>query len=58
MQRPTTAIVLVLSNDLYSKWHREKGKLNLFIQDKTIQMIDNGHHSDHCTLNVAENEIG
>lgn len=57
MQRPTTAVVLVLSNDLYSKQLREKRKLDLFIQDKTIQPIDNGHHPERCTLDVAENEV-
>jgi len=58
MQRPATAIVLVLSNDLYTKWHRGKGELNLFTQDKTIQLTDNGHHPDRCALDVAEGEIG
>lgn len=42
MQRPTAAILLVLSNELYSKWHREKGKLNVFNQD----------NADDCALNL------
>lgn len=31
MQKSITVIVLVLSNDLYSKWDVEKEKVNLFV---------------------------